>query len=218
MINVPLLSIEVVNGCNLSCNGCSHGSPSEKIQFYDPDLLRKHLDFIVLRPKLIEISGGEPTLHPKLDSVVDVINTFANRVGAIVRLITNGTKLSKWESLPIEQVSWSKYPGQPDPNYSGSARRYKVLDRSNFRVQYGTPDNVEQTYRNCALAHRWKCLVLKSGQLYRCGPSITLGALGVDPTNASEITNLIALRPSQCSGCFGTSGPLQPWLQQTEWR
>jgi GTP 3',8-cyclase len=214
MLNVPLLSIEVVNGCNLSCVDCSHGSPTEKIQFYDPNILRQHLESIVLVPRLIEITGGEPTLHPKLDQIVDVINNFAHPEG-IVRLVTNGIRLKKWEYLPIDEVSWSKYQEQKDPKYTGSAKRYKILDRSEFRVQYGTPSDIEKTYNDCALAHQWKCITLKNGRLYRCGPSIALGSLGVDLSNEREVSNLIRLRLFECSRCLGTSGPYRHWSQQS---
>jgi len=176
-----------------------------------PGRARAGLASIVLTPRLVEITGGEPTLHPRLDLIVGVVNRFAS--GAAVRLVTNGARLARWDSLPIEQVSWSKYPGQREPHYTGGASRFKVLDRSEFRVQYGTPDDVEQTYRDCALAHHWKCLTLKAGRLYRCGPSVALGARGVNPASEREVAGLIGSRPPQCSRCLGTSGPTRPWSQ-----
>jgi organic radical activating enzyme len=214
MIHIPLLSIEIVNGCNLSCLGCSHGSRLEKIKFYSPVTLDNDLKSIVLSPRLIEITGGEPTLHPQLDIIVDVINEFSHVTKSVVRLVTNGVRLKKWESLDIEQVSWSKYPSQKNPEYFGSAKRYKILDRSEFRIQYGIPKNVDQTYNDCMLAHVWKCITLKNSRLYRCGPSIALGAFGVDPTNEIDVMNLINNRPSECSSCLGTSGPMQSWLSK----
>ena len=209
-MNVPLLTIEAVEGCNLACVGCSHGSPSDAIRFYDPKALAHDLATIALSPLVIEVVGGEPTLHPRLDAVLAVVRGFAQE--ATVRMVTNGSRLKRWETLPFDEVWWSRYPGQPDPDYRGPAR-LRVLDRSLFRVQYGTPADAAATYRSCSLAQTWRCLVLKAGRLYRCGPSIALGAEGVDPSDAAAVARLVSTQPAECAACMGTSGRTQPWSQ-----
>lgn len=208
-MRVPLLSIELVNGCNLRCVGCSHGSPDEpSITNYDIRALANDLDRMVLQPKVIELVGGEPTLHPNLDTALSLAKTITPRV----RLITNGARLSRWEHLEFDEVWHSKYPGQPERTYNGPAR-FTVIDRSLFRVQYGVPENTETTYRECRLAHLWKCIVLKGSRLFRCGPSMALGGVGVDPGNLFEVRRLLDSQPDECSRCQGTSGPVQRWSQ-----
>ncbi len=78
-----------VNLCNLNCYQCHNrnsfkGSPA----FFSYDELREKLQFLKLMGvELVIISGGEPTLVPSLENVLN----FIKEEGFPVRIDTNGT-------------------------------------------------------------------------------------------------------------------------------
>ena len=123
----PLLAhIIPVRRCNLACKYCnefddfSKPVPSETM-FQRVDRLAE------LGTSVITISGGEPLLHPELDSII----TRIRRLGMIAGLITNGYLLTperiqrlnraglEWLQISIDNVT-------PD---EVSKKSLKVLDR-----------------------------------------------------------------------------------------
>ncbi len=84
-----VVTIELTNKCNLRCRYCfQNSSPSKKDFFSDPILLLSFLKDIDV--KCIELSGGEPTLHPEFFKIINyIISNFEN-----YSLITNGSLLS----------------------------------------------------------------------------------------------------------------------------
>jgi MoaA/NifB/PqqE/SkfB family radical SAM enzyme len=86
-VNAHLIPIR---RCNLSCSYCNeyddHSRP------VPTDDIRRRIDRLAaLGTGVITISGGEPLLHPDLDSIVGHIR----RRGAIATLITNGYLLTR---------------------------------------------------------------------------------------------------------------------------
>lgn len=87
----PLLAqIVPIRRCNLACTYCNeydkHSPPVPLAT------LRERLDHLArLRTANIEVSGGEPLLHPDLDEVIRHIR----RTGALAGLITNGYLLTE---------------------------------------------------------------------------------------------------------------------------
>lgn len=92
--------VQEVSKCNLKCPYCYHGDKLKgrnysisKDVYFDiiNQLVEKGGDYI-------EISGGEPLLHPQIDDFIKI----AKDKGLRVKLITNGTLISK---MNIEIVS-----------------------------------------------------------------------------------------------------------------
>ncbi|HKI77436.1 MAG TPA: radical SAM protein [Ignavibacteriaceae bacterium] len=81
--------IELTNKCNLSCRYCYQNSDSSMKNFInDPIML---LSFLKQQGvKTIELTGGEPTLHPQFLAILDyIVDNFEN-----YSLLTNGTLLN----------------------------------------------------------------------------------------------------------------------------
>lgn len=64
---LPVFSI--TNACNLRCPICFTFNRSDRIYYMPPEEFRRHIDFVVESTggvDLVNITGGEPTLHPEL--------------------------------------------------------------------------------------------------------------------------------------------------------
>ena len=85
-----LAQIVPIRRCNLACAYCNefdnHSSPVPL------DTMLERIDHLArLGTTTIELSGGEPLLHPELDTIIRRIRLH----GALAGLITNGYLLSQ---------------------------------------------------------------------------------------------------------------------------
>lgn len=78
-----------IRRCNLSCTYCNEFDDSSK-PVPTPEMLKRVGKLAALGTTIITISGGEPLLHPDLDSIIAGIR----RHGMIAGLITNGYLLT----------------------------------------------------------------------------------------------------------------------------
>lgn len=68
------LVVEITDGCNLRCPTCYAQSGPERMQHRSLAHIERMLDRAVaneVEPDIVQISGGEPTLHPELFAVLD---------------------------------------------------------------------------------------------------------------------------------------------------
>ena len=93
------IHIEPTNACNLRCIHCHHHSGSRKsgkftrkLGVMKMSIYRKIIDEIAhLKCQITLNCQGEPTLHPKLISMIE----YAKNSGLRVSLLTNGSRLNK---------------------------------------------------------------------------------------------------------------------------
>ena len=98
--NHPCLALfNVIDECNMKCNVCYHnsepgkGNPRsmEEIQQMHETLLK-----VESAPDIIQITGGEPTLHPELLDIIKYLKTGPVRH---LMLNTNGIRISEDEEF-----------------------------------------------------------------------------------------------------------------------
>lgn len=92
-----LALLEITDGCNLSCACCYAGAQGGK--FLDLGTINFMLDKYVEyegHPEVVQISGGEPTLHPKL---FEIIKLAQDKKIHYVMLNTNGIRLAEDEDF-----------------------------------------------------------------------------------------------------------------------
>jgi radical SAM protein with 4Fe4S-binding SPASM domain len=94
------LAIELTDKCNLQCRHCYRDSgPSRTQHFPLPRLLSLLSEAHENGVQSIELSGGEPTLHPDFNEILAfTLNHFS-----AVALLTNGTKITDTVSDLLEQ-------------------------------------------------------------------------------------------------------------------
>jgi 7,8-dihydro-6-hydroxymethylpterin dimethyltransferase len=90
-----LTVVEITDRCNLTCPTCYAGSSPNYGRHRTLDEVRKMLDAVVTNerePDVIQISGGEPTLHPQLFDILDYAKSLPIKH---LMLNTNGIEIAK---------------------------------------------------------------------------------------------------------------------------
>jgi len=90
-----LTLLEINDHCNLECPVCYASSGPGRSEFRDLTVLESMLDAIVRnegKPDVVQISGGEPTLHPDFFAVLDLAKA---RPIQHLMVNTNGTRIAK---------------------------------------------------------------------------------------------------------------------------
>lgn len=90
-----LTVVEVTDRCNLTCPTCYAGSSPTYGRHRTLDEVKAMLDTIVKNekePDVVQISGGEPTIHPQFWEILDYAKSLPIRH---LMLNTNGIKIAK---------------------------------------------------------------------------------------------------------------------------
>lgn len=94
-----LTLVEVCDYCNLRCPVCYASSGPERQQFRDLALIEKMLDAVVRnegRPDVVQLSGGEPTLHPDFFQIIELAKSRPIRH---LMVNTNGVRIAQEEDF-----------------------------------------------------------------------------------------------------------------------
>lgn len=103
-----LTLLEVCDYCNLRCPVCYAASGPERQQFRDLQTIEKMLDAIVRnegQPDVVQISGGEPTLHPEFFRIVEMAKA---RPIKHLMVNTNGIRIAQDDAFVEELASYSE--------------------------------------------------------------------------------------------------------------
>jgi tetraether lipid synthase len=87
--------VEINEACNLACPICYAESGPHRTAHRTLDEVRRMLDAIVANegePDVVQISGGEPTLHPELFAILD--EAYARPIRHVM-LNTNGVRIAR---------------------------------------------------------------------------------------------------------------------------
>jgi 7,8-dihydro-6-hydroxymethylpterin dimethyltransferase len=90
-----LALIEITEHCNLTCPVCFAESSPARTSFTPLAKIEKMLDALVEsegEPDLVQISGGEPTLHPDFFAILDAVRARPIRH---VMINTNGLRIAR---------------------------------------------------------------------------------------------------------------------------
>jgi 7,8-dihydro-6-hydroxymethylpterin dimethyltransferase len=91
--------VEVCDYCNLQCPVCYASSGPERQQFRDLKQIEKMLDAVVRNeghPDVVQLSGGEPTLHPQFFEIVGMAKARPIRH---LMVNTNGVRIAQEEDF-----------------------------------------------------------------------------------------------------------------------
>lgn len=75
------INLLVTNVCNLSCGGCTQSCGQihkDKLFFIDLDEMKWVIDWVLSHTmhRFLGIFGGEPTLHPKYEEMLDLLRSY----------------------------------------------------------------------------------------------------------------------------------------------
>ena len=91
--------VEVTDSCNLRCPVCYAASGPERLEHRSLALIEKMLDAVVRnegRPDVVQISGGEPTLHPDFFKIIEMAKARPIRH---LMVNTNGVRIAQDEEF-----------------------------------------------------------------------------------------------------------------------
>lgn len=184
------IDYHIIDRCNLNCAGCNDFSPLVLASDMGKSIEQITADFSLLSKikndfYILNIMGGEPTLHPHLSKILRIARQILpdNKI----RLLTNGTnydKFYKWKDSIVENkidVVVSVYPYCQDyqERYNKLADILKPeveideyweaavtdgFNRATFSNTFGVAS--EDDVKNCP--RRFACPQLKNGRIYLC--------------------------------------------------
>jgi uncharacterized radical SAM superfamily Fe-S cluster-containing enzyme len=99
-----LTLVEICDYCNLRCPICYAASGPERLQFRSMAEIERMLDAVVRNegePDVVQISGGEPTMHPEFFDVLDAAKARPIRH---LMVNTNGVKIAESEAF-VERLA-----------------------------------------------------------------------------------------------------------------
>lgn len=88
-----VVSFEVTDACTCYCRHCDHGGPRDESRNMAPADYRRYMN--VLRPCVVQVSGGEPLMRADLEDVVRNIKS-ANGLPYIILV-------SSWSLMSVER-------------------------------------------------------------------------------------------------------------------
>jgi uncharacterized radical SAM superfamily Fe-S cluster-containing enzyme len=98
--------VEICDACNLTCPVCYADSGPHRPHFRSLDQIARMLDAVVANeghPDVVQISGGEPTLHPQFFEVLDLAKARPIRH---LMVNTNGIRIAESEEFAQRLASY----------------------------------------------------------------------------------------------------------------
>lgn len=90
-MRISTIRLELTNDCNLHCNYCLKNKQPTSEYLHLKTILRIAKQAKPYKIREVILTGGEPTLHPQFDKVLDILSRF----GYSWRLSTNGKNFSQ---------------------------------------------------------------------------------------------------------------------------
>ena len=138
------------NPCNLTCSFCCFANRSMK-EMLTVEQMKSAVDqFAALGVLGMEFTGGgEPTLHPKLDEMIEYIHAKGIKIG----IVTNGSRLKKIKNWHL--VSWVRLGMYGfDEGYDYDLSVFNGLDNIEISAAY-VWDGAPETSTNPNVTGKW---------------------------------------------------------------
>lgn len=179
-VRVRLVEFHVAHHCNLTCQGCSHFSPSAPARLIPTEEVVNQFRLAGdrLDPECIHLLGGEPLLHPNLKSILPWARRSFPK--ATIKLVTNGVLLKRRakELMPVVTaagivIAVSIYPGVAVDREGITEACRAARAKVEFWVQDTFIDFLDLTGTSDPVAARAACpmddaLNVRGDRLYPC--------------------------------------------------
>ena len=177
-----------VDHCSLKCYGCSQCSPYLNEHFSDYKVFERSLKILKkhLRPRKLTILGGEPLLHPDIDSIIKITKTSG--MFEEIHITTNGTNIGKmscdfWRNIDVLAIS--KYPSNSDNidrmisevrkkcelyNVKLEIRDMKIFKHIVLSEENADKNIIKEVFNKCI--YKFYCHTLSDDKIFRCSPVV----------------------------------------------
>jgi MoaA/NifB/PqqE/SkfB family radical SAM enzyme len=126
-----VVSFEVTDACTCYCKHCDHGGPRDESRNLKPADYRRYMD--VLRPCVVQISGGEPLMR---NDVVEVVRNIKSPSGLPYTILVSNWSLMtedlylRFRKAGVHQFSVSlDFPDERHDVFRGYPGLYDHLSR-----------------------------------------------------------------------------------------
>jgi organic radical activating enzyme len=151
---IPYCEIDIVQGCNLRCEQCSHFSPyrsgfstKEEIVGWLKAWNQK------IRPNVINLLGGEPFLHPDLAEIIrESSHIFPD---SKIEITTNGLLLSRIDSAVFDALREVRVKVIVSDHSGKDIPYQQVLDCINVLRQQNVQHMVRNSNKQWHAPCRW---------------------------------------------------------------
>lgn len=100
-----VVSFEVTDSCTCDCKHCDHGGPKDNSRNMKPAEYRRYMD--VLRPSVVQISGGEPLMREDLVEIARNIKCDSGLPYLI--LVSSWSKMTKELYLALREAGVNQF-------------------------------------------------------------------------------------------------------------
>lgn len=100
-----VVSFEVTDSCTCWCKHCDHGGPKDNSRNLKPADYRRYME--VLRPGVVQVSGGEPLMRPDLIDIVRNIKRPSGLPYAI--LVSNWSMMTRDRYLALRAAGIDQF-------------------------------------------------------------------------------------------------------------
>jgi MoaA/NifB/PqqE/SkfB family radical SAM enzyme len=100
-----VVSFEVTDACTCHCKHCDHGGPRDESRNLKAADYRRYME--VLRPCVVQISGGEPLLRPDLIELVQHIKWDSGMPYTI--LVSNWSRMREEQYLALREAGVDQF-------------------------------------------------------------------------------------------------------------
>lgn len=236
MISLPHGEYNINTTCQNSCLACNHFTPLQPLWKKEPAVIERDLG---MAAKLIHfhhfcILGGEPTLHPQLLDILDIVR--ASGVTDLIKLNTNGQQNERWpdelfRKIDHLQVSPYKLSGDDRRRLTGKAKQAGIVidwqDLGFRQVGYKHADaeRGRRLFNSCW--YRFNRHVIEDGYFYYCCvgrwiPETLLGlpreteAIALDGLTEEKLREFLGAQepPKSCLVCASNQGPIIGWREE----
>lgn len=97
------LSLELTNLCNFKCTHCYKETLYKEGKFLEFEKVCSILDFFRFKTPIINITGGEPLLHPYINDILSYSNSDFK-----ITLLTNGSRLDEVKNENLKKLYMSQ--------------------------------------------------------------------------------------------------------------
>jgi MoaA/NifB/PqqE/SkfB family radical SAM enzyme len=124
-----VVSFEVTDSCTAYCKHCDHGGPRDRSRDMKPADYRRYME--VLRPCVVQVSGGEPLMREDLPEVVRNIKWQSGTPYTI--LVSNWSHMTKDRYLELRESGIDEFcvsldfPDERHDDFRGLPGLYKHL-------------------------------------------------------------------------------------------
>jgi MoaA/NifB/PqqE/SkfB family radical SAM enzyme len=99
-----VVSFEVTDACTCYCKHCDHGGPRDESKNLKPADYKRYMD--VLRPCVVQISGGEPLMRK---DVAEIVRTIKHGGLPYTILVSNWSEMTEQRYLELREAGVDQF-------------------------------------------------------------------------------------------------------------